>query len=206
MYTNAFPVKHIKNITGGVSMNARQYLEQIYVKSEELNALITSYWQQYSHMGTWQFWTVLSLLVVPLILLYFTVDRRRIFEVFFYGYTVHTLWKLIAIVLERYGYLVHKFFLTPILPFAINMTAAVLPVAFLLLYQYCTNKDKNFYVYAIVLSAIFAFGFASFSEYLGLVELRQGMNKFYLFLLDVAVAYIAYWFTKLVLKLKKTKM
>jgi hypothetical protein len=78
-------------------------------------------------MGTWQFWVVIALLVVPLILLYYTIDRKRIFGIFFFGY----------------------------------------------------------------------------KEYLGLLEFRKGMNQFYIFLIDVAIAYLAYWLTKIVLKLRK---
>ncbi|WP_100405541.1 hypothetical protein [Bacillus solitudinis] len=183
-------------------MNYQEYWTKINMKSDEINTLVTSYWNDYSHMGTWQFWLVASLTVAPLVLLYFTLDRSRMFEIFFFGYTVHMLWTYISIPLERYGYFVHTYFLTPLLPFALNITASALPVGFLLLYQYCTNSNKNFYLYVLLLSALFAFGFATIENYLGLVEIRKGMNQFYIFLIDVGVAYIAFWFTKLMLKCK----
>jgi hypothetical protein len=179
-----------------------QYWKQIYEQKDKLNGLYSSYWDRYSDFGTWQFWIVVALLVAPLILLYFTVDRKRIFEIFFFGYTVHLFWTYIDIALGRNGYFTHKYFLTPVLPNATNMTASVLPVGFLLLYQYCTNHKKNFYLYSLVLSAVFAFGFASIEKYLGLVEFRHGMNQFYVFLIDIGIVYISCWFTKYMLKLK----
>lgn len=181
-------------------MEYRDYWNQIYEKSEELNSLISSYWNEYSHMGTWQFWTVVFLLVAPLVLLYFTVDRKRMFEVFFFGYTVHIFWTYIDIVLERYGYFVHTYFLLPVLPFALNMTASALPVGFLLLYQYCTNNNKNFYLYSLALSLVFAFVFTAIERYFGLLEFNKGMTQFYVLLIDLAIVYISYWFTVLIRK------
>jgi len=181
-------------------MDYRQYWNQIYEKQEELNSLTTSYWKNFSSMGDWQFWVVAFLLVSPLILLYFTVDRKRIFELFFFGYTVHILWVYTDIALEENGYFVHTYFLTPLLPNAINVAASVLPVGFLLLYQYAINKKKNFYFYTLLLSAGFAFGFATIEKYMGFVDFRKGTNQFHLFLIEIAIAYIAYWFTRLILR------
>ncbi len=183
---------------GGHFMTYREYWEQIYEKHEELNSIISSYWNNYSHMGTWQFWVVIFLLLFPLFLLYFTVDRKRLFELFFFGYTAHMLWAYIDIMLESYGYFVHPYFLVPALPLALNMTASALPVGFLLVYQYCTNNQKNFYLYTLILSAVFAFGFGSIEAHFGLVIFDKGMNQFYLFLIDIVIAFTSFWFTKFI--------
>jgi UDP-N-acetylmuramyl pentapeptide phosphotransferase/UDP-N-acetylglucosamine-1-phosphate transferase len=82
------------------------------------------------------------------------------------------------------------------------MTASALPVGFLLIYQYCTKNKKNFYFYSLVLSAVFSFGFATIEDYFGLVEMRKGLNQIHIFFIDVAIAYISYWFTKLILKMR----
>ncbi|MBY0144990.1 hypothetical protein [Neobacillus niacini] len=183
-------------------MEYKKYWDLIYQKNTDVNALYSDYWKEFSHLGTWQFWVVLALLVIPLLVLFFTVDRKRIFELFFFGYTIHILWTYIDIALGRNGYFVHHYFLTPSLPNAANMTASVLPVGFLLLYQYCTNKQKNFYLYTLIVSACFAFIFASIEQYMGFVEFRKGMNQFYLFLIDIVIVVSSYWFTKFILRVK----
>ncbi|WP_078553478.1 hypothetical protein [Bacillus alkalicellulosilyticus] len=185
-------------------MSVTEYWNEIYKQTDELNRLFSSYWHEHSHMGTWQFWVALSFLVLPLILLMYTIDKRRIFEVFFFGFVVHMLWTYASIPLERGGLFTHLYFITPTLPFALNMTASALPIGFLLVYQYCTNHQKNFYLYTVMLSAIFAFGFASFEDFLGLVEFRKGMNQFYLFIIDIVIAFVAYWFTKFLLGVKRS--
>ena len=65
-------------------MDYKDYWDQIRSNQDELNSLISSYWNDFSNIGTWQFWTVFALLVIPLMILYFAVDRKRIFELFFF--------------------------------------------------------------------------------------------------------------------------
>lgn len=182
-------------------MDYKQYWDKIYEQSEEFNSLLSDYWNQYSDMGNWQFWIALSLLVLPLIILYFTVDRKRIFELFFFGYTLHILWTYMTIVLERYSYFVHKYFLVPFLPFSLSLAASLFPVCYILLYQYCTNNKKNFHMYNLGLSAVLVFGFASVELFLGLIEFRKGMNLFHLFLIALGISLISYWFTKIIFKM-----
>lgn len=195
-----FSLERVRN------MSYEEYWKKIQQTTDELTSLVETYWQNYSNMGTWQFWFVLSVLILPLVLLYFTVDRKRIFEVFFFGYTVHVLWTYVSIPLERYGYFIHTYFFTPLLPFALNMASSALPVGFLLLYQYCTRANKNFYLYMLLLSAFFAFGFGTLEEVLGLIEFGKGMNQLHLFIIDIVIALIAYWFTKLLLKVKNKSL
>lgn len=181
-------------------MDYKQYWDQIHKNQNELNSLITSYWNKYSSMGDWQFWLIATTLIAPLILLGFTVNRKRIFEVFFFGFAVHMLISYSFIAMGHRGYLVHHYFITPLLPFGINMSASIIPVGFLLIYQYCTDKNKNFYLYALLLGALFSFGMGAINKYIGLTELRKGATLFHLFLLDTGVAYISYWLTRLILK------
>ncbi|RVT57206.1 hypothetical protein [Niallia taxi] len=183
-------------------MDKKEYWERIYEENMELNSLYSSYWSQYSNYETWQFWIVISLLVIPLVLLISTVNRKNVFELFFFGYTIHMLWTYMDLALNRNGYFIHQYYLTPFLPVSLNITASVLPVGFLLIYQYCSNNNKNFYFYAVIISCLYAFGFASIEKYFAFVELRKGMNLFYLFFLDLAIAFISYWLTKAVLKMR----
>ncbi|RPF53952.1 hypothetical protein [Aquisalibacillus elongatus] len=183
-------------------MSYQEYWEKLYDIYSDLTQVRNHYWAEYSSFGDWQFWVVMALLVLPLIVLVFTVDRRRIFEVFFFGYTVHVLWTYISDILEYDLLFVHTYFVSPFFPSAINMTASLLAVGFLLLYQYCTNNGKNFYIWTLGLSALFAFGAASIEEMVGFANIGRGFNQFYIFLIDVSVAYVAYWGTRFLVYVK----
>ncbi|MBN8203064.1 hypothetical protein [Bacillus sp. NTK034] len=184
-------------------MSYSEYWEQIFSQSEKMNGLISSYWREYSGLGTWQFWVVLALMVLPLVIVYLSIDRTRIFEIFFFGYTVHILWTYADSFLERYSYFVHTYFLFPMFPYALNMTASALPVGFLLIYQFCTNHKKSFLIYTILASAVFAFGFATLEEWAGMVHFKKGMNHFYIFLIDISIAYAAYFLTMFVKRMSE---
>lgn len=176
-------------------MDFKEYWNEIYVKTEELNELVSAYWNTYSGLDTWQFWVTFLLFALPLVLLFFTVDRDRVFEVLFFGYTVHILWTYASIILERMNFMNHTYFLLPFLPYSLNVTVSILPVGFLLVYQYTTKHKKNFYLYSILLSAVFAFVFATLEEWMGLLEFHKGANNFHVFLVDITVVFISYWFT-----------
>ena len=185
-------------------MGYKEYWEEINNLNDRLDSALSSYWSHYSNLGTWQFWVVLLLFILPLIVLYFAVDRRRIFELLFYGYTVHVMWVYSVVILEKKGALIHPYFLSPSLPMSLNITASLLPVCHLLLYQYCINTKKNFYLLTVILTAFFAFVFGTIENYIGLIRFGDGMNELWLFIINTAIVYIAYWFTKYILKLRRT--
>jgi len=183
-------------------VNYKEYWDKINEQNGILHSLYSSYWDKYSDFSTWQFWVILLSLLLPLLILYFVVDRKRLFEIFFFGYTVHLFWAYTDIALSRGTYLTHTYFLFPLLPSASNITGSFLPVGFLLVYQYATNHKKNFYILTILLSAANAFIFANIEEAVGLVTFHKGFNSFHLFLLDLVIVFVAYWFTRLMLKFR----
>ncbi|WP_405102011.1 hypothetical protein [Oceanobacillus sp. FSL H7-0719] len=186
-------------------MDQSSVLNDMYKKSEELNSTLISYWKEYSYIDSWQFWVVLGFLVIPLIILYFTIDRTKIFEILFFGFSVHMLWSYTDIVLGKTNLFVHLYYIVPLLPFALSISSSLLPIGFMLAYQYCLNHNKNFYLYAVLLSAIFSFGFGTIENLIGLTDFNDGMNVFYVFLIDLGVVFISYWLTKFVKRLRKPK-
>ncbi|WP_010531311.1 hypothetical protein [Lentibacillus jeotgali] len=186
-------------------MNEQELYHKIFEQKEQLEYLLKEHWQLFSNMGTWFFWFNLVTIITPLIILYFTVDRKRLFEVAFYGYSTHLLWLNTDMVLTANNYFNHPHSISYILPEGVSVTAVLFPVIFMLLYQYCTNNGKNYYLYAIVSSAIFAFGFGYFAESVDLLRMHKGMNLFYLTIIDIAISLIAFWVTKLFLFIKNQR-
>ena len=178
-------------------MNKEQLYHKILESRDETQHLISQFWSQYSNINTWYFWFVLLSMIISFVILYFAIDKKRIFEISFYGYSVHVIWTKVDDALASHNFLVHPHSITSFIPNGANMTTVILPIAFMLLYQYCTNHGKNFYLWAIVLSIIFSFGFTSLESAVGLLKMHNGMSKFYVFLIDIAIAFIAYWMTLL---------
>ncbi|MBY0145070.1 hypothetical protein [Neobacillus niacini] len=177
-------------------MSVKQHWKDINIASEKVSSLINSYWHEHSDWGNWQFWVVLLCLLIPLIVLLIKLDRNRTFEILFFGFTVHMLWTYTDLLLIRLGYIDHHYFLMPFLPQALGITAAIIPVSFMLLYQYCLNQEKPFIIWTTGLSAIIAFGFAPIEMLAGFVSIYQGFNIVHLFFIDGTISMIAYGMTK----------
>lgn len=186
-------------------MNEKELYFKIYETKEQLGNLITEHWNLYSNMGTWYFWFNVAAILLPLIILFFALDKKRFFEVSFYGYSVHILWVYIDSYLTSNNYLNHPHSVSYLLPQAFTVTAVLFPVTFMLLYQYCIKNEKNFYIYSIIGSFIFAFGFGGISLAVELLRMHKGMNLFYIFLIDIAIVFTALGMTNLFKKIKNNK-
>lgn len=174
-----------------------QKLENINKLESNLTNAISDYWKAFSSFDTWQFWLALLMFILPLIVFCFLVDRKKIFIICFYGYTFHMLLSYLDAFMNRHNFWEYPHFLFPFLTSNIAIDASLIPVAYLLLYQYVINNNKNFYVYSLVASLFFAFIFAGTFQSFGLYKLTNGMNNFYLFLVDYGLALISYWLTSI---------
>ncbi|MET3682794.1 type IV secretory pathway TrbL component [Alkalibacillus flavidus] len=113
------------------------------------------------------------------------------------------LWNYTSNYLEIKVLYRHMYFLTTMLPSAFTMVASALPVGFMLVYQYCTNHGKNYYIYITVLSAIFAFVLAPIESWLGLTHMADRFHYGYLFVIDLAIAFSTFWFVKWLKSVRK---
>ncbi|WP_235801514.1 DUF2781 domain-containing protein [Heyndrickxia acidiproducens] len=73
----------------------------------------TDYWEKYSSFNTWQFWLTIAFLLLPLIALYFFIDRKRALPLgfsdltFMYGFLTSTHLAGLIII----GFTLTKYFL-----------------------------------------------------------------------------------------------
>ncbi|ASK63806.1 hypothetical protein CFK37_17400 [Virgibacillus phasianinus] len=185
-------------------MNEQELYDEIYETKERLTMLITEHWKLYSNMDTWFFWFDIITVVVPLVVLFFTIDRKRLFEISFFGYSLHIIWTGVDSFLTSHNYFNHPHSISYMLPQGITVTAVLFPVFFMLLYQYCTNNGKNFYLFALIGTFVFAIGFGFFTDLVDLLRMHKGMNLFYLFLIDFVIVLIAFGMTKLFQCIKNT--
>jgi hypothetical protein len=163
----------------------------------------TVYWRQYSHMGTWQFWFHVFMLLVPLFVLYFALDRKQAFRVGFFGLSIH----MVATYLDGFGTMhglwEYPYKLTPHMTASFGLDASLIPVAFMLLYQWTINRDKNYYLYAFGLCLVFTFAFKPLLLALDLFAMFRGMTLGYLLLAYIAAALLGKWITDVFVYLHK---
>lgn len=166
----------------------------------------TEYWQDYSHFFTWQFWVVLAMFVLPLIMVVLFIDRKKAFHIGFYGYSVHVFFAYTDVIGTSNGLWIYPYKLLPYFPSNLTLDASFVPVCYMLLYQYILNNRKNYYLWMIGLSLGFAYILKPLMVGLGLFHFGGKENFFMLFLGYVTVGLIAKWLTDFFVFLQKSNI
>ncbi|MGG7620494.1 CBO0543 family protein [Bacillus coreaensis] len=161
--------------------NARleQFDKAVQLRGESIDLFI-KIWKEYHLYSTLEFWIMVSVLVVPLFILFFKIDKSKIFLIGFYGYSVHVILAYGDIYGMNSGYWHYPFQLVPALP-SISVDASIVPVVCMLMYQWTLNNNKNYYLYAILTAGAFALVFKPLLVGLGLFKLYGKANYIYLF-------------------------
>ncbi|MCZ8521170.1 MULTISPECIES: CBO0543 family protein [Paenibacillus] len=145
------------------------------------------YWFQYSTMNTWQFWVCLILLIGPLVLLYFQLDRSKAFHFGFFGYSVHVFTAYADTFGVTKGLWDYPYKVIPILPVSLMVDASLVPVVYMLVYQWAVNHRKSPVLFLTLTSVCFAFILKPFLSLIGLFLLFDGMSFFLLFIAYMVV-------------------
>lgn len=142
-------------------------------------------------MSTIGFWINVAMLILPLIALLFLIDNSKAFHIGFYGFNIHVWFTYIDAIGIRYALWNHPYQAIPFMPASFGLDAALVPVIYMLTYQWTVNNNKNYYIYLITLSALFAFVFKPFIALFDLFTLNKGFNYFHLFLLYVGMVILS---------------
>lgn len=172
-------------------------LEHILNQQENVVNMWLDYWRDFSTWETWQFWAIIFMLIAPLIIIYFAIDKRKIFQIGFYGFNIHTWFTYSDAIAMRTAHVTYPFQAIPVLPVNFALDAALVPVSFMLIYQWCLNHNKNVFFYGVILSAIFSFAVKPLLVSVELMQLNKGMNYFYLFLNYLLILFLAIMITNI---------
>ncbi|MGJ9383855.1 CBO0543 family protein [Salipaludibacillus sp. CF4.18] len=138
-------------------MSQQEHFEHIHRLMSELENTYMDYWQKFSDFRTWEFWAVLATLTIPIIILIIGIDKSKIFLLGFFGYSVHILAAYTDALGIRKLWWDYPHVVFPQLPGSISIDASLIPVYFIFLYQWCLNKNKNYWLYASLSAIGFTF-------------------------------------------------
>lgn len=103
-----------------------------------------------------KWWLLVALTIFPIILWWRVVDRKRFFEITTYGLLVVVLAGLldaIGVELDAWEY---KYDLVPLLDVFIVYDISILPVSYMLIYQYFRTW-RSFAIAHVIIALVFAF-------------------------------------------------
>lgn len=161
------------------------------------------YWLEYSNIDTWQFWFLLALFLIPLIVIYLFINRNNALLLGFFGYNVHVFFTYLDALGTTESYWGYPYKFIPLLPSSFTLDVSLVPAAYMFLYQWVLKKKKNYFIYMIILSAIFAFIFKPLLVYLNLFVFFNGTNYLHLFLAYILVGAVSKIVTNVFIYLEK---
>ncbi|MCM3715647.1 hypothetical protein M3212_09270 [Alkalihalobacillus oceani] len=168
----------------------------------ELTKAYKEYWKLHSGFDAWQFWFNLALLIIPLIVLYFKIDKKRAFLLGFYGFNIHVWITYIDSIGIRHGFWGYPHQILVEVSSNLGLDASLVPVSFMLMYQWTLKHNKNYYLYAILLAAVFSFICKPIFIAIGLLRLYEG-TLFYMFFLYIVVLLFSKFITNVFIMLRK---
>ncbi|MFZ3579153.1 CBO0543 family protein [Virgibacillus sp. DJP39] len=185
-------------------MNEKQLelLNKIRSMAEEVTQLQIEYWKSFSDFGIWQFWVVSLMLIVPLIVLFISIDKGKMLLLGFFGLNYHIWFAYVNSIGISLGLWEYPYQIAPFLP-SFSLDASFVPVSFMLLYQWTLNHKKNIYLYSVLLSAIFAFVLKPIMVNFHFFHMFKGVNYVHLFLFYVAFFIVSKLITNLFIWLQQ---
>lgn len=143
---------------------------------------------------TFQWWLETIFLFTPWFLWCKLVDRKRLKEILLYGFSVMMLTTYLDEVGSELTLWAYPYKITPIFPRLITVDFTILPVTFMLIYQYFQTW-KTFTIVIILIAAVFAFICEPILIWLKIYKIYN-WSHIYSFFIYIAMAISLRWLTK----------
>lgn len=113
------------------------------------------HWLRYE-LFTPQFWLLIAMLILPWFIWWRLADKNRLLEIIIYGLLVQTIVTFLDEIGCQLNWWEYRYDIEPLFPRLIPMNFTILPVVYMLNYQYY-RQWKPFVSANIVLAAVLAF-------------------------------------------------
>jgi len=178
-----------------LSDEQRNYYNTLMNENVNVTEQFITYWKLYSGYNTWQFWVIILLIIALLGILFYFIDRRHVFLVGFFGFSAHMIFVYTDLIFMRNGLLGYPNHIIPYIP-SFALSAAVVPITIMLVFQWTYKRNKNYYLYAFFTAIFLALIFKPIIAQLGFFVIYEPINYFVLLLSYMTMFTLAYWLTK----------
>jgi hypothetical protein len=181
----------------------REALHKLIKEQQQGSHQWLKYWQEYSAFDTWQFWFHVVMFVTPLIVLYFAMDWKRALRLGFYGYNVHVWFGYCDDFGSTQGLWTYPYKMIPFVAHSLGMDAALVPVSFILVYQWTIKHNKNYYLYTLILSLFLSFVLKPIFVMHNLFQFNSWATYYHLFLTYIVILVLSKVITDIFLRFQK---
>ena len=150
---------------------------------------------------TWQWWLLVALLIAPWILWWHVVDKKRFTEIVLLGMFVLATCSWMDEVGCEMILWYYPYKLLPVYPQLVPINYAVIPVTYMLIYQYF-RPWRSYIVAMVINAALFSFVAEPSLNYLGMYKLVK-WYYYYSFPIYIIIAVSHRWLVEIVLAINK---
>jgi hypothetical protein len=177
-------------------------LEKATKLRKESTELLIDSWLDLPVYRYFEFWMIVLIFLVPLLVVVLKIDKSKIFLIGFYGYCVHMSSFYISLLGVNFGLWNYPFQLIPSMP-SLAYDASFVPVTYMLAYQWTLNQKKNYYLTLMIIAGILAFIIEPLLVIMNLYKTYGHVTHIHSFIIYVGVALIAKFITNVFLWLQK---
>lgn len=156
-----------------------------------LSKMDLAQWLKYE-LFTWNWWLLVAFLILPWFIWFKFVHRAKIVEILLFGLLVIVITTILDILGTKLSFWVYPYQLIPFFPRALTFDMSMIPVGFMLVYQYFRTW-KSFMVALVCLAFLFAFigePFAIWAELVIYLKWSNIYSFFYYILTGISLKFI----------------
>jgi len=136
-------------------MNETVTFEEIIAAQNHCIQLQNQHWLQHE-VFSFQFWLLVALLIIPWLVWWKIVDKKRFLQIFLYGFMVMTVVTFLDEVGCQLNLWEYRVDIEPLFPRLIPMNFTMLPICYMVVYQYCAAW-KPYLTANLLMAALFSF-------------------------------------------------
>lgn len=148
--------------------NILENLKEIRLLEDKLFQLEVDGWLKNEFL-TWEWWILVVFLIMPWVIWAKLVKRDIILEILLFGTIIILITTLLDVVGAQYSFWDYPIAFLPIIPRAFPFDFSMVPVAYMLLYQYFRTW-RSFISAQIIMALIYAFIGEPFCEWVKFVN------------------------------------
>jgi hypothetical protein len=186
-----------------MSSAQKEALGKLIKEQQEGASQWLKYWHEFSAFDTWQFWFHVTMLVVPLVILYFAMNWKRALQLGFYGFNIHVWFGYFDEFGTTQALWTYPHKLVPFISHSFGLDSSLVPVSFILVYQWTIKHNKNYYLYTLLLSLFLSFILKPIFVMHHLFQFNSWANYFHLFLTYIVIITLSKVITDIFLFMQK---
>lgn len=144
-------------------------IDEIINAKQQLRGLFVQHWLT-KEVFTWVWWVGIACLVIPFIVWWIAVDKKRLLEICVYGLMVNVSSIFLDVLGSEFVLWEYPVHILPQIPLLFPVDLVILPVIYMLVYQKC-SRWWPFLIASAIAAALLAFGFEPLAVLIGQYKL-----------------------------------